>query len=99
MKKGIQGNYVPALLYNFTTHLLGSILIIAEAMRGMVPGTISNLLFNVLRTAISPTLSGDTDICIPSQPSFSFVSFLIDGFVKTGPGARQLTLICFFFNW
>ena len=78
---------------------LGSTRKMSEVILASVPGTMIILFFNVLCTATSPTLCGPSAIFIPNHPSFSLVVFIISGLVKTGPGQRQLTLICFFFNW
>jgi hypothetical protein len=78
--------------------LRGRIRTKVELIFASVPGTMIILRLSVFLTAISPTRAGGTAIFIPHQPNVRFVSLLICGLVKTGPGVRQLTLIFFFFS-
>ena len=72
---------------------MGRDLIKIEIVFARNPGTMIMSFFKVLSIAISPNFSGATAMCLPNHPNFSMVSFSMDGFVKTGPGQRQLTEI------
>ena len=91
--------FLPTLLYKETTNFFGRRRINIELALASVPGTMIILRCKVFRTAISPTLAGDTAIFTPNHPSFSLVSFITEGFVNTGPGAKQLTLMFSSLNW